>query len=120
MLSATALQLICDFCSISGHSQRDCHCYKRMKEQAAKEAQEKKKDRKKNKANTASTTPDTSNSASVAFAAQEVTEFAGQASVRLSSHSTPAELASHLLWTADTGSTSHMTLTNTGFATTLL
>ena len=35
VLSATALQLICDFCSISGHFQRDCHRYKRMKEQAS-------------------------------------------------------------------------------------
>jgi hypothetical protein len=99
----------CDFCSLPGHSQTACIRYTCMKEQASKEAQEKRKQRGKGKSNAsnASTAPEPSNSAA---AAQEITsESAGQASVHLSSCSTLSELATHLLWTVDTGATAHMT-----------
>ena len=110
LFASLSSQLSCSFCSFPGQPQDACICYKRMKEQATQDTQEKCKQRGgkgKNNANNASTAPSTA--PTTAAVAQEATEFAGQASVRLSSHSTPAELATHLLWNADTGATSHMT-----------
>ncbi|EKM54365.1 uncharacterized protein PHACADRAFT_97404, partial [Phanerochaete carnosa HHB-10118-sp] len=42
-------------------------------------------------------------------AQKDSVESAGQASMRHSAHSTTLDSASHLLWIADTGATSHMT-----------
>ena len=107
VLSAFASQpsssLVCDFCSLPGHAQATCIRYLRSKDEASKDAQEKRKQRGKNNKNKAKSTP-------AAAAAQETEpEFAGQASVRAPSTSTTPEDTTHLLWTADTGATSHMT-----------
>ncbi|GJF00736.1 polyprotein [Phanerochaete sordida] len=93
----------CAWCELPGHTRDQCFRFKRDQQKAAQEAQEKKKSRGKNKAKATPT------QATAAAAQETATEFAGQASVRRSAHSTAPEHATHLLWTADTGATSHMT-----------
>ena len=117
--STPSAAVVCAFCGLLGHLIDSCHRFARAKEQATQDAQEKKKQRNKGKSNA----PATSNAAAAketAALASNITEFAGQASVRLSSHSITPDDPAYNLWTADTGATSHMTPTSTGFAATPL
>ena len=111
-LPATALQaakptLACDFCGLQGHLQANCFRYRSAKTSATQEAQEKAQERKRNRSRGGKNAAN--NAASTTDSASAVKEFAGKASLRSTTPSQVSELDADVLWTADTGATSHMT-----------
>lgn len=106
--SSSSVPLVCDFCSLQGHSMPTCHRFAASKSQATRDAQDRLQERKTNrkrggKANTAQ------ESFSATSPATPVSEFAGKASLRSPTASSSLQSPSDTLWTADTGATSHMT-----------
>ena len=97
--------LVCSFCALPGHTQVTCYRYNEAKSLASKAAQEtrKKKSKGGKGGQNAAAAQDS------ADATQEVAEFAGKASFCSNSPSTSSPLVTDTLWTADTGTTSHMT-----------
>jgi Pol polyprotein, beta-barrel domain len=81
----------CDFCGAKGHIQNDCNHFKVAKGKAQEDHLARFKGKKAN--------------SNVAKAEDSPTEFAGSASPRSPSSSSPASDA----WNADTGATYHMT-----------
>ncbi|KAJ3558122.1 hypothetical protein NM688_g1102 [Phlebia brevispora] len=97
--------LVCSFCVLPGHTQVTCYRYNEAKSLASKAAQEKRK--KKSKGGKGGQNAAAAQDS--ADATQEVAEFAGKASFHSNSPSTSSPIVTDTLWTADTGTTSHMT-----------
>lgn len=105
--------MVCDFCKLSGHLVATCFKYNKASLNAQKEMQDRKANKQKKKQDKANTANSSSSEpATTQESAQQVQEFAGNASV---STPDPTDPHSPLIcdansdWNTDTGASAHMT-----------
>lgn len=105
----SVMNATCNFCSLPGHSQSACHRYRAVQQQAAQDAKERAQEQRKFRPRGGKGNANTASGQEPAAAASAVQEFAGKASLHFNLIYTPSQCTADMLWTADTGATSHMT-----------